>query len=122
MNVLIIGSGGREHALAWALKRSPSVKRIFNPSTNAGLRQITEPVDVDPTDFAALSAFAASAGIDLTIVGPEQPLVDGLADAFNSRGLAVCGPDRAAARLEGSKVFAKQFLDRHSIPTARFRV
>lgn len=122
MKVLVIGSGGREHALAWALKRSPSVSRVYNPSTNAGLRRITEPVEVDASNILALADFAARESIDLTVVGPEQPLVDGIADTFAARGLAVFGPGRQAAQLEGSKVFAKEFMQRHGIPTARFRV
>ncbi|MBX3276722.1 MAG: phosphoribosylamine--glycine ligase [Acidobacteria bacterium] len=122
MKVLVIGSGGREHALAWALKRSPGVKRVFNASGNAGLRGITEAVAVDASDLNAVADFAARESIDLTVVGPEQPLVDGIADLFGARGLPVFGPSRAAARLEGSKVFAKEFMQRHRIPTARFRV
>lgn len=122
MKVLVIGSGGREHALAWALKRSPSVTRVFNASGNAGLRGITEAVAVEASDLNAVADFAARESIDLTVVGPEQPLVDGIADLFGARGLAVFGPSRAAARLEGSKVFAKEFMQRHRIPTARFRV
>lgn len=120
MKVLVIGSGGREHALAWALKRSPSVARVFNASSNAGLRGITETAAVDASDLTAVADFAARESIDLTVVGPEQPLVDGIADLFGARGLAVFGPSQAAARLEGSKVFAKEFMQRHRIPTARF--
>jgi phosphoribosylamine--glycine ligase len=125
MKILMIGSGGREHALAWALKRSPSVSQIYNTSANAGLREITDPLEIqstDPTNFEALADFAARARIDLTVVGPEQPLVDGLTDLFTARGLAVFGPSRAAAQLEGSKVYAKRFMERHQIPTARFRI
>ena len=125
MKILMIGSGGREHALAWAFKRSPSVSQIYNTSANAGLREITDPLDIhsaDPTNFDALADFATREHIDLTVVGPEQPLVDGLTDVFTARGLAVFGPSRAAAQLEGSKVYAKKFMERHQIPTARFRV
>jgi phosphoribosylamine--glycine ligase len=117
MKVFVIGSGGREHALVWALARSPHVQQIYNNSTNAGILRLT--TRVDESSINGLATFAESEGIDLTVVGPEQPLVDGVVDAFAARGLAIFGPSQAAAQLEGSKVFAKQFMQRHRIPTAR---
>lgn len=116
MKVLVIGSGGREHALVWALARSPLVRQIYTNSTNAGILQLATPVSA--TSSADLAEFAAREAIDLTVVGPEQPLVDGVVDAFAARGLTIFGPTQAAAQLEGSKVFAKQFMQRHHIPTA----
>lgn len=116
MKVLVIGSGGREHALVWALARSPLVRQIYTNSTNAGILQLATPISA--TSIADLADFAAREEIALTVVGPEQPLVDGVVDAFAARGLNIFGPTQAAAQLEGSKVFAKQFMQRHHIPTA----
>ncbi len=122
MNVLIIGSGGREHALAWSAARSESVERVYVAPGNAGTA--TEPkvenVDIAVDDFRTLAGFAGSNGCALTIVGPEAPLVDGVRDYFDARGLACFGPSKSAAQLEGSKVFTKEFLVRHGIPTARY--
>ena len=124
MKILVVGSGGREHALAWTLARSPSVEAVFaapgNPGT-AAEDNVTN-VDVDGGDFAALTDFVRSRGIDLTIVGPEVPLVDGIRDHFDTCGERCFGPSKAAARLEGSKSFAKQFMERHGIPTAASRI
>ena len=117
MKVLVIGSGGREHALVWALARSPHIKRLYNNSTNAGILRLA--AHVNESSIAGLANFAESEGIGLTVVGPEQLLVDGVVDAFAARGLTIFGPPQAAAQLEGSKVFAKQFMLRHNIPTAR---
>jgi phosphoribosylamine---glycine ligase len=117
MKVLVIGSGGREHALVWSLARSSHVKQIYNNSTNAGILSLA--TRVNESSISGLVNFAESEGIGLTIVGPEQPLVDGVVDAFAARGLTIFGPSQAAAQLEGSKVFAKQFMLRHGIPTAR---
>ncbi len=122
MKVFVIGSGGREHALVWSLARSPLVKQIYSATANAGILRQTTPAGVSVSDMNSIAEFAASEKIDLVVVGPEQPLVDGLADALVERGVAVFGPSRAAARLEGSKVFAKEFMTRHNIPTARHRV
>ena len=122
MRILIVGSGGREHAIAWAFARSSRVSRIYNASSNAGIRKLADPVDANPADIEALAEFASREKIDLTFVGPEQPLVDGIADHFAARGLAVFGPSAAAARLEGSKIFSKEFMERHGIPTARYRI
>ena len=122
MKVFVIGSGGREHALVWSLARSPHVKQIYSATANAGILKQTTPAGVSAGDINSIAEFAAREKIDLVVVGPEQPLVDGVADALVERGVAVFGPSRAAARLEGSKVFAKEFMTRHNIPTARHRV
>ncbi|HYE71918.1 MAG TPA: phosphoribosylamine--glycine ligase [Blastocatellia bacterium] len=117
MKVLVVGSGGREHALTWAIAKSSAVKAIYTNSQNAGILSLAQPIP-GATSLIDLADFAANEGIDLTVVGPEQPLVDGIVDLFLSRGLTIFGPMQAAARLEGSKVFAKEFMQRHSIPTA----
>lgn len=122
MKIFVIGSGGREHALVWSLARSPLVKQIYSATANAGILKQTTPAGVSAGDINSIAEFAAREKIDLVVVGPEQPLVDGLADALDKRGVAVFGPSRAAARLEGSKVFAKEFMKRHNIPTARHHV
>ncbi len=121
MNVLIIGSGGREHALAWKLRRSPSVERLYCAPGNAGISQVAELVPIKQNDINSLMTFARQERIGLTVVGPEQPLTDGIADAFTSQGLEIFGPSQAAARLEGSKVFAKDFMKKNGIPTANYR-
>jgi phosphoribosylamine--glycine ligase len=122
MNVLIVGSGGREHALAWAAAKSPLSDTVFVAPGNAGtaLETGVENVPVSSDDIDALLAFVTSNAIGLTIVGPEAPLVAGLSDRFAAAGLACFGPSAAAARLEGSKVFAKDFMARHGIPTAAY--
>ncbi|MBN1397674.1 MAG: phosphoribosylamine--glycine ligase [Bacteroidetes bacterium] len=121
MNILVIGSGGREHALVWKLHQSPSVKKIFCAPGNAGIEQYAELVQLKPTDIKGLIKFASEKNIDLTVVGSEQPLVEGLVDAFEEKGLKIFGPSKAAAQLEGSKVFSKDFMARHNIPTAKYR-
>ena len=122
MQVLIIGSGGREHALAWKVAASPRVSRVFVAPGNAGTaaEPRCENVAIGATDVAALVEFALAECIELTIVGPEAPLVLGVVDAFGAAGLACFGPSAACARLEGSKAFAKDFLKRQRIPTAGF--
>ncbi|MFM5230826.1 phosphoribosylamine--glycine ligase [Aeromonas media] len=123
MKVLIIGNGGREHALAWKAKQSPLVTRVFVAPGNAGTAHegSIENVAIEATDIPALLAFAKAQQIGLTIVGPEAPLVKGVVDAFRAEGLAIFGPTAAAAQLEGSKAFAKDFLARHAIPTAEYQ-
>jgi phosphoribosylamine--glycine ligase len=123
MKVLVIGSGGREHALAWKAAQSPLVERVYVAPGNGGTatERGVENVDLAAEDTEALVAFAGATGIDLTIVGPEAPLVAGVVDAFQEVGLPCFGPSRTAARLEGSKVFTKDFLARHGIPTAAYR-
>lgn len=121
MKVLVVGSGGREHALTWKLKQSPLVTALFCAPGNAGIAQEAEIVPIRADDIDRLLAFAEEEKIDLTVVGPEVPLVLGIVDAFSSKGLTIFGPSRAAAQLEGSKAFSKEFMVRHKIPTARFR-
>ncbi|WP_462330952.1 phosphoribosylamine--glycine ligase, partial [Thiohalocapsa halophila] len=120
-NILVIGGGGREHALAWKLAQSPQVARVYVAPGNGGTA--TEPgvenLPIAATDIERLAAFATEAGIDLTVVGPEAPLVAGIVDSFTAAGLRCFGPTRDAARLEGSKAFAKDFMLRHGIPTAQ---
>jgi len=122
MKVLIIGGGGREHALAWKAAQSPDVEQVFVAPGNAGTAQEPklENIAIGVEDINALQAFAQDNAIDLTIVGPEAPLVIGLVDAFNKAGLRCFGPTRSAAQLEGSKAFTKDFLARHHIPTGRY--
>ncbi len=122
MNVLIIGNGGREHALAWKAARSPLIDRVFVAPGNAGtaLEPGLENVSIDVMDLDALADFAATHDVGLTIVGPEAPLVAGVVDLFEQRNLRVFGPTKGAAQLEGSKAFTKDFLARHKIPTADY--
>ena len=122
MNILVIGSGGREHALAWKLSQSPRVDKLYCAPGNAGIRQQAEAVDIAADEIKKLADFAAREAIDLTVVGPEQPLVLGISDLFESRGLKVFGPNRDAARLEGSKAFAKELMLENGIPTAACEV
>jgi phosphoribosylamine--glycine ligase len=122
MKILVVGSGGREHALAWKIKQSPLVKKLYCAPGNAGTLSLGDNVSIDPTDIKSLAEFANKEKIDLTVVGPEIPLAMGIVDEFEGMGLKVFGPSKSAAELEGSKVFAKQFMDRHQIPKARFMV
>ena len=119
MNILVIGGGGREHALVWKLKQSPLAGRIFCARGNPGIAQIAECVDVAPLDHEGLMAFARANEVGLTVVGPDDVIASGIVDAFEAAGLRVFGPRQAAAQLESSKVFAKSFMERHGIPTAR---
>jgi len=119
MKILVIGGGGREHALVWRLKLSPIVEKIWCAPGNGGLAEEADCVAVDPGDVTAVVALAEKIQPDLTIVGPEWPLVNGLTDAFRQRHWAIVGPSQQAAQLEGSKVFSKEFLQRHAIPTAK---
>jgi phosphoribosylamine--glycine ligase len=124
MKILLIGSGGREHALAWKLLQSPPIERLFVAPGNGGTATLpkTENIALAATDLPGLMAFAQHNGIDLTVVGPEAPLVAGLTDRFQAAGLRIFGPTGAAAQLEGSKAFSKAFLLRHGIPTAQAAV
>jgi phosphoribosylamine---glycine ligase len=119
MKVLLIGGGGREHALAWKLKQSSRVTKIWCAPGNPGIAAEAECVNVDSGDEAGIVALAEKIRPDLTVVGPELPLVNGIADAFALRKWAIVGPTRQAAKLEGSKIFSKEFLQRHNIPTAK---
>ncbi len=118
MKVLIVGGGGREHALAWKLARSPRVREILAAPGNAGISPLARCVEVSTPE--ALLALAEAEGVDLTVVGPEAPLVAGVVDLFEAAGLRIVGPGREAARLEGSKRFAKAFMTRHGVPTAAY--
>src|SRR5262245_2403996 len=121
--ILIIGSGGREHAIVWALRKtSQEAVQVFCTPGNAGIAEIAETPSVSLNDHAALAEFVESQQIDLTFVGPEAPLVSGIVDHFIQRGLRIVGPSAAAARLEGNKIFAKDFMARHKVPTAAYRV
>ncbi|MBM3594825.1 MAG: phosphoribosylamine--glycine ligase [Alphaproteobacteria bacterium] len=121
MKILLFGSGGREHALAWKLAQSPLCKKLFAAPGNPGIAQHAECVDLDATDHEAIIAFCNAEQIGLVVVGPEAPLVDGLADSLRAAGIAMFGPSRAAAQLEGSKSFAKEMCLRAGIPTAGHR-
>jgi len=122
MRILVIGSGGREHALTWKLRESPWMEEIYCAPGNAGIAQEAECRPVDVSRPPAILELAREIKADLTVVGPEAPLVAGIVDEFDRAGLWAVGPTKAAARLEGSKIFAKQFMQRHAIPTARFVV
>ncbi len=122
LKVLVIGSGGREHTIAWKLSQSARLDRIFCAPGNAGTAALGENIHISAGDLDALLSAARSRHIDLTVVGPEAPLVAGIVDRFREEGLAIVGPTTKAAQLEGSKVFAKRFLSRHHIPTAEFEV
>ncbi len=121
MKVLVIGGGGREHAIVWKLRQSRRVGRVYCAPGNAGIAGIAECLDIDPDDFGALLDFVKYEWIDLTVVGPEAPLSKGIVDAFQKEGRKILGPTRAAARLESSKAFAKDFMRRHAIPTAEYK-
>ncbi len=121
MRVLLIGGGGREHALAWKLAQSPRVSALYAAPGNPGIARHATCVPIKADRIDALAAFAERERVDLTVVGPEAPLVAGIVDLFESRGLAIFGPSRAAAAIEGSKAFAKALMAKHGIPTARFR-
>jgi len=122
MNVLVIGSGGREHALIYKLKQSPLVEKIYCAPGNAGIAQMAELINLAPTEVEKLRTLALEKSIDLTVVGPEVPLMEGIADAFEEVGLTIFGPSKGAALLEGSKVFAKNLMKRCHVPTAEFEV
>ncbi len=121
MNILIIGSGGREHALAWKIKQSPLVQEIYCAPGNGGMSEVAQCFDIKVADRDYLLKFAKDKKVDLTVIGPEVPLADGIVDDFVKNGLKVFGPSKAAAQLEGSKVFSKEFMHKHNIPTAPFQ-
>ena len=120
MNVLVIGGGGREHALVWKIAQSPKVDRIYCVPGNGGIARMAECVDIEVTDIKGLLSFAQKKKIDLTVVGPELPLTLGIVDRFTEKGLRVFGPSQAAAELEGSKAFAKKVMKKYNIPTADY--
>ena len=121
INILLIGSGGREHALAWKMAQSPELGALYATPGNPGIAEHAECVDLDLADHSAVAAFCAEKVIGLVVIGPEAPLVDGLADSLEEAGMEVFGPSASAARLEGSKGFTKDFCSLHDIPTARYR-
>jgi len=121
VNILVVGSGGREHALAWKLAQSPRVRRLYCAPGNAGIEEVATCVAIPADDIAGLKTFAQSERIDLTVVGPEAPLAAGIVDEFRKTRLRIFGPTRAAAQLESSKTFAKELMVRHGIPTAAAR-
>ena len=118
----MVGNGGREHAIVWKLSQSPLIKALYCAKGNAGTSRIAKNIPIEPTDIKTLADFARREGIDFTVVGPEAPLCAGLVDEFERRGLRVFGPSQKASMLEGSKVFAKEFMQRYGIPTAEFHV
>jgi len=122
MRILVIGSGGREHALVWKISQSPRLNKLFCAPGNAGTMGIAKNVDIGDSDIKSLADFATQEKIDLTVVGPELPLTLGIVDEFEERGLEIFGPKKSTAELEGSKVFAKQFMERNRIPTAMSRI
>jgi phosphoribosylamine--glycine ligase len=123
MKILIVGSGGREHAILWALQRTAGEPRdLYCAPGNAGIEQIARCVPIPASEIAKLAGFVSSENIDLTFVGPEAPLAAGIVDEFERRGLRIVGPSRTAAQLEASKSFAKDFMQRHGIPTAHYRI
>ena len=121
MRALVVGSGGREHALALALSRDPGVTEVHAAPGNPGIAAVATLHEVDPMDGAAVADLAAGLGVDLVVVGPEAPLVAGVADAVRDRGIAVFGPSGSAAQLEGSKAFSKDVMAAAGVPTARSR-
>ncbi len=121
MKVLIVGSGGREHAIAWAVARSPKVDKIYCAPGNAGISEYAECVSIGAMEFDRLAEFAEEKGIDLTIIGMDDPLVGGIVDVFESKGLRVFGPRKNAAILEGSKAFSKELMQKYGIPTAGYK-
>jgi len=122
MKVLVIGSGGREHAIAYKISQSPRLEKLYCAPGNAGIAEIAECVDIAASDFDALADFALEKQIDLTVIGPDDPLVAGIVDVFEARGLRVFGPRKNAAIIEGSKVFAKNLMKKYNIPTAEYEV
>jgi phosphoribosylamine--glycine ligase len=122
MRVLVVGYGGREHALVWKLKQSPTVKELFCAPGNPGIAELADCVPIEASNIVELADFAFNTNINLTVVGPELPLDLGIVDEFRKRNLQIFGPTKAAAELESSKVFAKEFMRKYKIPTAHFVV
>ena len=125
MKILLLGSGGREHALAWKIAQSPKVDKLYIAPGNAGTKEVGENVKIKVTDFEAIAAFVLENGVQMVVVGPEDPLVKGIYDYFQAderlKNIAVIGPTKGAAELDGSKSFAKDFMQRHAIPTAPYK-
>lgn len=121
MKILVVGGGGREHAICWKLNGEEKVEKVYCAPGNAGISKVAECVDIKATDIEKLADFAEENRIDLTVIGPEVPLVMGISDVFKERGLRVFGPDKACSQLEGSKLFSKEFMVRHNIATAKYK-
>jgi phosphoribosylamine--glycine ligase len=122
MKILVVGNGGREHALVWKIRQSPLVKEVYCAPGNAGIAGIADCVPIDTSNIIEVADFAQTIGADLTVVGPELPMVLGIADEFHRRGLAIFCPTRVAAEIEGSKAFAREFMNRHQIPSPRYAI
>jgi phosphoribosylamine--glycine ligase len=122
MRILVVGNGGREHALVWKIRQSPLVKEVYCAPGNAGIAELADCVPIDSANIVEVADFAQTIGADLSVVGPELPMVLGIADEFQRRGLAICSPTRAAAEIEGSKAFARDFMQRHAIPSPGYAV
>ncbi len=122
MKVLVVGNGGREHALAWKIRQSPLVTEVFCAPGNAGIAELADCVPIDTSNIVEVADFAQTIKADLTVVGPELPMVLGIADEFSRRGMSIFCPSRAAAELEGSKAFAREFMQRHKIPSPGYRI
>jgi len=120
MNILVVGRGGREHTICWKLSQSPKVSKLYCAPGNAGIASVAELVAINETEFDKLTAFAKDNAIDLAVIGPEDPLFEGIADAFEAAGIKVFGPNKAAAIIEGSKSFTKDLLKKYDIPTAAY--
>ena len=121
MKVLVIGSGGREHALCWKIAQSKQVEKIYCAPGNGGTSLVAENVDIKANDISELLEFAYNNKIDLTIVGPEDPLTHGIVDVFENHDLKIFGPNKECAQFEGSKEFSKLFMEKYDIPTARYK-
>ena len=121
MRILVVGGGGREHAICWKLSNESNVEKIYCAPSNAGISNVAECIDIQDSDIENLLKFAKENQIDLTIVGPEIPLVAGIVDAFEKEGLKIFGPNKECAQLEGSKAFSKDFMIRHNLPTAKYK-
>ncbi|HEY6546828.1 MAG TPA: ATP-grasp domain-containing protein, partial [Vicinamibacteria bacterium] len=120
MKVLVVGNGGREHALVWKIRQSPLVSEVYCAPGNAGIAELADCVPIDTSNIVEVADFAHSIKADLTVVGPELPMVLGIADEFHRRGLSVVSPSREAAEIEGSKAFAREFMVRHKVPSPRY--
>ena len=122
MKIMVVGSGGREHALVWKLSSSPLIDKLYAAPGNAGMTDLAECIDIKASDLARLADFAQNRSIDLTVVGPELPLTLGIVDEFEKRNMKILGPTKSAAEIEGSKVFAKEFMKKYHVPTASFKI
>ena len=121
MKILIVGGGGREHAIAWKLSKENNVEKIYCAPGNAGIAKVAQCVNISDSDIENLVKFAKENNIDLTVVGPEVPLVNGIVDEFEKEGLKIFGPNKECSTFEGSKSFSKDFMIRHNIPTAKYK-